>query len=136
MITRLGPSQDEGPRTQPHIGPMLVSEFSVHICYTVFYQCALSRGQTILQCEQSKGGQTNVMTMVQCVLSRGQAMLQYERTNLWLGQWPNITYINKECCKVFNRKEDKPMFYQGVFLLTGQGTNVICAYNVTTLKET
>ena len=22
------------------------------------------------------------------------------------GQWPNITYINKECCKVFNWKED------------------------------
>ena len=69
-MTRLGPSHDEGPGTQPNIGPILVSEFSVCICYTAFNQCALSRGQTILQCEQLKGGQTNVTKMVQCVLLR------------------------------------------------------------------
>ena len=38
LMTRFGPSHDEGPGTQPHIGPTLVSEFSVRICYTMFYQ--------------------------------------------------------------------------------------------------
>ena len=35
LMTRLGPSHDEGPGTQPH---KIVGEFSVHICYTAFYQ--------------------------------------------------------------------------------------------------
>ena len=39
LMTRLGPSHDEGPGTQSHIGPMLVSEFSVRIHHTTFYQC-------------------------------------------------------------------------------------------------
>ena len=92
LMTRLGPSHDEGPGTQPHIGTMLVSEFfSLYMLYSVL----------------------SVLRQVQCVqLRRGQTMLQcilYERINLWLGQWPNITYINKECCKVFNWEEDKAM---------------------------
>ena len=33
LMTRLGPSHDEGPGTQPHIGPIIVSEFSVRIHY-------------------------------------------------------------------------------------------------------
>ena len=48
LMTRLGPFHERGPGTQQHIGPMLVSEFSVHIYYTAFYQCVLSRGQIIL----------------------------------------------------------------------------------------
>ena len=42
LMTRLGPSHERGPRTQPHIRRtpnIIVSEFSVHICYTAFYQC-------------------------------------------------------------------------------------------------
>ena len=43
LMTRLGPSQDEGPRTQPHIGQtpnIIVSEFSVrYTLHTAFYQC-------------------------------------------------------------------------------------------------
>ena len=50
LMTRLGPSHERGPGTQPHIGQtpnIIVSEFSVRICYTVFYQCALLRGQAM-----------------------------------------------------------------------------------------
>ena len=36
LMTRLGPSHERGPGTQPH---KIVSEFSVRICYTAFYQC-------------------------------------------------------------------------------------------------
>ena len=35
LMTRLSPSHNEGPGTQPH---KIVSEFSVRICYTAFYQ--------------------------------------------------------------------------------------------------
>ena len=46
LMTRLGPSPERGPGTQPHIRPIVVSEFSVHIhykdefyhTYVTFYQ--------------------------------------------------------------------------------------------------
>ena len=50
LMTRLGPSHERGPGTQPHIRQtpnIIVSEFSVGICYAVFYQCALLRGQAM-----------------------------------------------------------------------------------------
>ena len=46
LMTRLGPSHDEGPGTQPHIRPtpnIIVSEFSFRICY--IQQCYNTRGQ-------------------------------------------------------------------------------------------
>ena len=42
LMTRLGPSHERGPRTQPHIRRtpnITVSEFSVRIHHTTFYQC-------------------------------------------------------------------------------------------------
>ena len=87
-MTRLGPSHDEGPGTPPHIRPMLVSEFSVRIYYTTFYQCFLSIGGQIY------GWGSGPMLQVQSVqLRRGQihgcilSMFSIKRrTNLWLGQ--------------------------------------------------
>ena len=73
LMTRLGPSHERGPGTQPHIGPMLVSEFSVRIHHTTLRQCIQSRFQFVYN-----------MTVVQCVQSK-------KMTNLRLGQWPNVT---------------------------------------------
>ena len=101
LMTRLGPSHERGPGTQPHIRTVfntshnvlsIVSEFSVRICYTAFYQCVLSRGQTMLQCIQSRGGQTYgqgsgpilhtaTKSVAQCVQSKGGQILV-------AGQWP------------------------------------------------
>ena len=58
LMTRLGPSHDEGPGTQPHIGRtpnIIVSEFSVRIHYIQHSINAM----TVVQCTQSRGGQTN-----------------------------------------------------------------------------
>ena len=65
LMTRLGSSHDEGPGTQPHIGRTpnkIVSEFSVCICYTTFYQCFDNNvfSSYMVQSVQSRGGQTNI----------------------------------------------------------------------------
>ena len=42
LMTRLGPSHERGPETQPHIRRtpnIIVSEFSVCIHHTMFYEC-------------------------------------------------------------------------------------------------
>ena len=85
LMTRLGPSHERGPGTQPH---KIVSEFSVcihhttfhqcynnvfnqvsvHICYTAFYQCVQSReGQTNINKECSIS-QYNIIIM--CSIER------------------------------------------------------------------
>ena len=109
-----------GPRTQPHIGPMLVSEFSVRICYTAFYQC----------------------------YDNGTKCSIEKRTKQWLGQWPNVykyNVFNWEEDKsmigavtlmfhtVFHQLV-QCVLSRRVFLSTGQWPSVICVHNETTLK--
>ena len=60
----------------------------------------------VIQCSIS------ITTSTMCSIeerTNNVTMHSVKRINLWLGQWPNITYINKECCKVFNWEEDKAM---------------------------
>ena len=79
LMTRLGPSHERGPGTQPHIGPMLVSEFSVRIYHTVFYQC-YDKYNVFNRKEDNSKGQCTVF--------------------LSTGQWPNITYVTKSVLSV------------------------------------
>ena len=87
LMTRLGPSQERGPGTQPH---KIVSEFSVHIYHTAFYQCYkynVFNWEEDKQCYNAFCREDKYMIrtvtlifhtvfhqLVQCVLLKGQAV--------------------------------------------------------------
>ena len=85
LMTRFGPSPERGPGTQPHIGRTpnkIVSEFSVRIHHTTFYQCYDNVFNRV---------SSSSSYMLQPSLSR--TMCSIERwTDLWSGQWPNVSY--------------------------------------------
>ena len=87
LMTRPGPSPERGPRHSPQNSKWVFSSYTSHNVLSMLRQC------------------------IQCYNMRGQIYGQdndpmFHTVLLLTGQWPNITYINKEYCKVFNRKED------------------------------
>ena len=103
-------------RDPGHSPQKIVSKFSVRICYNNIFQSSYSSYGT---------------------------MCSFERwTDLSIGQWPNITYINK-CVQsrrgqIYGQGNGPVLSIQSrrVFLSTGQWPNDICVYNVTTSRRT
>ena len=75
-------------------------------------------------------------------------ILPYVHCVISSGLWSSITYITRECCKVFHQEEDKSMvgavaqYYMQVSnqlvqcsYQQGSGPNVICTYNMTTSRR-
>ena len=79
LMTRLGPSHERGPRTQPH---KIVSEFSVCIYYTVH---SINDNGTMCSIEKTmdKPMGTVAQYYIQCSVYN---VFNWEEDNLWSGQ--------------------------------------------------
>ena len=112
-MTRLGPSHERGPGTQPHIGPMLASEFSVRICYIQWYK--------VFNREE------DITTFYQCYNN------VFNRVFLFIHVTSNVQSVSfvraVAQCYQYN------VFCQGeCSYWQGSGPMLFCVHNVTTLK--
>ena len=107
LMTRLGPSHDEGPGTQPHIRRTPNKIVSFQFAYITQRSVQWGPLQQYIQ----------LSFQFIYVTSKGTKCSIERRTN-------------QHQQRVFYQSGQ----YYNVFLSTGQWPNVICAYNVTTLK--